>query len=216
MSNLFLIIGENDLLRQQHVTNLKKASVQKYGEFNVQSVDVLRDDLSALEAEILTPPFFGEGKRIFFLQGFPLSTVAKANTKQKEQLERLTITLTEKLDADTVVIATTNKPDKRTKTWKSLSKIADVKDFAAWERDKFGHLPDDALQYVRHHIPGIDQQTATFLLNFVGLESMQIARECDKLRLWQQGSGQKVTSEVIEQVCLPCEEVANFAFSNAV
>ena len=207
-NNLHFLYGSNEYLLQQKLKQLKLGSNQKYGEFNVQDLRFSAETANAIATEILTPPLFGDGRRIIFLYDFPPD---KFNDKIKKSAEILLKILLEQLPEEVVVICVATKVDRRTAVFKQLSKAALAQEFKAWESDRFNNLPPEAIKFVQKRLR-CDGKLAQFLLDYVGLDGFKLHNETLKLAL----SGQAITKELIEENCLASEGVRAFAFTNAL
>jgi len=218
-------MGGNDFELKRFLQKWEKASLEKYGEYNVFRFSLEDRDISEVITELLSPPFFGEGKRIFFLENFPPPPPSRPfSQKKKEGFEELKNALLD-LSDDAVAVCATPKPDKRTAVYKALSKVvAKTYDFPAFERDRSGALSAEGLSqatdFVRSEVEkrkgAILPAAARFLVTFCGADSWKLDREIDKLLSLSLAQEKPISERDIEQVCLPSDEMMNFAFSNAV
>ncbi len=88
----------------------------------------------------------------------------------------------DKIDASTTLIFVETKPDKRTRTYKILQKIAKTREFSlpknAYEAQKFAEIEAQKLG-----LKTFDAKNARFLIERVGFESWAIFRALEKLAL---------------------------------
>lgn len=100
-----------------------------------------------------------------------------------------------RMSDDVALVLVETKPDKRTKTYKTLQKQANVREFAAWgERDE-----SQAEQWAVQEAAGLgfslDRQLARLLVERVGVDQWQLYRALEKLAV-----AEEVTKELIEDV----------------
>ncbi len=216
MKNVFLAIGPNTFLLKDFISQTKKASLIKYGEFAVQTLSVKENSLSEIITEISTPPFFG-GKKIIFLEEFPPSAHPKLSETKKTEYTKLLEHLSH-LPEEVIVFVISINPDKRTKFFKTIKNHAskiyeytlfdpkrDISKFTQWiiERSKkYGAF--------------IDLKTAQFLHSFVGNDLEKLDKELQKLALLTANTKEHISKNNIITLCAPNEESADFAFSNAL
>jgi DNA polymerase-3 subunit delta len=219
-ANLFLLTGENTFELQRFRRAWQAKALEKYGEFNVSDVDVIERPIGEILGEMNSPPFFGDGKRIFFLSNFPPPAGGRAPSAQKKTEFEALIAALKQLDDDTVVICIVPKPDKRMSAYKQLIKIVGkVHEFTAWEKSHSGSLSpagkQAAVAWVDQESKGmVKGEAARFLVDYCGDDPWKLHNEIKKLALL---SGKRhITPELIELVCVPTNEMMNFAFSNAV
>lgn len=213
-NNIFLALGPDEFLLREFLENYKTAAIEKYGEFSVEKFSLAEHSPATIRNEIFSPAFFG-GKRILFIEGFPPSASPKLSEPKKEFFETL-ITQLPTLPDDVVVIFAQANPDKRTKIFKGLQKIAG-KTFSheSFDPKKDGYKFSEWIQErAQKNGSKIDKQSADFLREFCGNNLGNLNSEIQKLALYKGQNGIEV--EDIKALALPSEEVADFAFSNAV
>lgn len=220
--NLFLLTGENTYELQQFLKQWMASSIQKYGEYNVVQYDFLDKPVAELLAELSAPPFFGDGKRIFFLKNFPPPPPSRPFSEAKKQEIVQLADLLIGLPEDSVVVLVVPKPDKRMAAYKNLIKvIGKTYEFSAWEKDRSGALSShglsEAISWIQNQAQKrgmpLAHENACFLLEYCGDEPWKLANEIEKISLY--ASGKEITKEEIRSLCIPTEEMQNFAFSNA-
>lgn len=123
--------------------------------------------------------------------------------------KRLWETLSEwlaRVGDDTHLVLVEPKPDKRTKTFKDLKKVARVREFSLWgDRDSF-EAEKWVIDEAKRQGIGLDKKSAQVLVNRVGLDQWQLYHALEKLAVVD-----KVTVETIEQLidAQPTENVFN-------
>ena len=135
MKNLYLFYGEESYLLQEKINSWKTAFREKHGDYNLSSVNGLKEDAGAIISECETVPFLGE-KRLIIIENLPPAVNIKIDEKKANNLLRFV----ENVPETSVVVFVQPLPDKRTKFYKQLSKIAEIevfsslkgKDLSAW------------------------------------------------------------------------------------
>ncbi|HID92352.1 TPA: DNA polymerase III subunit delta [Candidatus Peregrinibacteria bacterium] len=216
MQNVFLAIGPDAFLLKDFIDQTKKASLAKYGEFAVQTLSAKDTPLSEVITEISTPAFFG-GKKIVFIEDFPPPASPKLSEAKKKEYESLTENLKNLPDEVVIFVISTN-PDKRTKFFKTIkkevSKIYEYKPFDP-KRD-ISKFTQWILERVKKYGAFIDLKVAQFLHSFVGNDLEKLDKEIQKLAILTAIKGEQISKENIIALCVPNEESADFAFSNAL
>lgn len=220
--NIFLLTGENTYDLSQFLQKWMISSIQKYGEYNVVEYDFLEKSITELSAELLAPPFFGDGKRIFFIKNFPPAPPSRPFSEVKKKEISQMGEILQKIPQDTVAVLVSAKPDKRMAAYKTIIKyVGKIYEFAAWETDRSGGLSPHGLSQATEWIQKTAQknglhfshENARFLLTFCGEDSWKLATEIKKLSLYADGN--PVSENDIRSLCIPTEEIENFAFSSA-
>jgi DNA polymerase III delta subunit len=223
--NLFLLMGENDYDLKKFLQKWIRSSLEKYGEYNVTRYDFDTKSVSELLGELNAPPFFGDGKRIFFLENFPPPPPSRPFSQKRKaeiaDLQDAILTLPE----ETVLVMAVSKPDKRTSAYKKISPIISrTYDFPSWQKDNTGSLSiqglSDATEWVLEQFAlasgKILPAAAQFLVKYCGADPWKLSSEIEKLIAFSLVSQRPISEQDIHHLCLPSEEMANFAFSNAV
>lgn len=211
---VFVAIGPDEFLLREFLQNYKNAAIEKYGEFSVEKFSLQDNSPAQIRNEIFSPAFFG-GKRVIFIEGFPPSATPKLNEVKKKAFESLIKELPE-LPEDVVVIFSEAKPDKRTKIFKDLKKIA-TKYFEHAEFDPKKEpykYSEWIIERGKKYGTIFEKKGADFLRSFVGNNLSHLDSEIQKLALYS--PMKEVSSKDIEDLCIPSEEIADFSFSNAV
>lgn len=130
MKNLYLFYGAEDYLLQEKVNFWKKNFREKHGEYNLSVINGLKEDPSLIISECESMPFLGE-KRLVILENLPPAIGNKIDEKKANALLRFITDIPE----TTVLLFIEAKPDKRTKFFKQVSKIAEVEEFKCLEED---------------------------------------------------------------------------------
>lgn len=223
--NLFLLTGENDVELKIFFRNWQKSALAKYGEYNVFHYDALEHESAEIIGAIHSPPFFGDGKRIFFIENFPPPNPSRPISEKKKTAF---LTLAESLATipeECVVVLVVGKPDKRGAAYKTIIKITEnVREFPAWHTDFSGGLSrEGATQAIEWIMTKVSEAggkilpaAARFLLEYCGADPWKLFHEIQKLVMYTSTTGKPISEDDVEKLSIPTDEMANFAFSNAM
>ncbi len=164
---IITLTGSNNYLIRQTLDSLVDQFVSKFGIHAIERVDGERLEPKRL-AELL------QGASLFAAQRLVIVREASAN---KSLWEALADWL-ERVPTETTLVIAESAPDKRTKTYKLLAKISDLRDL--------GDLPEGALvtwlqQYAASLDGSIDLKAAHYLVQQVGLDQWRLSQEVQKL-----------------------------------
>lgn len=120
--------------------------------------------------------------------------IIKHLSKNKSVWEALPALL-ERLSDDITLVLVETKPDKRTKTYKTLQKTADVKDYKAWSERDSAVAERWATDEAKRQGFTLDRESAQTLVNQTGVDQWRVYHAIEKLSLLDD-----VTPEVIERV----------------
>lgn len=103
----------------------------------------------------------------------------------------------ERLSDDVHLVLVEPKPDKRTKTWKSIQKTAEVKNFPAWSERDSGLAERWVEAEAKRRNLRLDRQLVKFLVNRVGIDQWGLWQALEKLSLLDE-INQEVIQETID------------------
>ncbi|MEI7510640.1 MAG: DNA polymerase III subunit delta [Candidatus Peregrinibacteria bacterium] len=211
---IFLALGPDEFLLREHLDNYKTGATKKYGDFSVSTVSFLDIPLSELQNEVFSPPFFG-GKRVLFLSHFPPAASPALSEEKRESYLSFVESLSD-IPEGVVLIFSSATPDRRTKIFKEMEKIAKL----TWKFESFDEKKDPhrfsewIIERAKRYGGVLGQKEAEFLKNYAGHSLNVLDLELQKLALFC--AGKTITQKDIESLSVPANEIADFAFSNAV
>ncbi len=217
---ILFFTGEETFLLKEKLRAFKKASEQKYGEFNTLSVNLqiperggaekINKQTKEIATEFLTPSFFGD-KRVIFLENYPVSNTGKKIPAGADIYLLRILDSLEKLPSENVVVLSSENPDKRTKIYKRIIKIADQ---TVFNKLQGMTLHKWIIQKASSLKGKINLKNAEFLVNYcsnnlwtITLELKKLANYCDQA---------EITQNDIKKVCIQNTEVIDFGLSNAM
>ena len=129
---LYLFTWNNRYLIQEEAQRWKHNFWGKYGVENVVHITNLENiSQSFLSESLLSRSLFSE-KRLVIIDGFPYS--GEKAFSGAADVEKLLLEILEQIPEETLVVFLAVSPDKRKASYKTLSKLAEVKEFSlAWE-----------------------------------------------------------------------------------
>lgn len=191
MANIFLFTGENHSALQEKLRHWEKSFIEKHTASNLDRFEtVTAKDLPNIVNALETEPFLAE-KRMIILKGLPASS-EKDDKLDTEQLEKAL----ESLSEATVLIFVSPKPDKRSRLFKLLSKIATIESFdllqgaelKGWISQQFGRQGKK-----------ISSSAVDLLIFLVGQEPARLGQEIEKLCLLER----EEISNLDVEACVP-------------
>lgn len=170
---IYLFIWEN-YFRKKLINFWKKAFKEKYNEHNIINIlNVFDYDFSFYEQNLLWNSFFSE--RIFFvINNFPFSWDENDDLNSKKITEYF-INILHKIPKENIIIFNNEKVDKRSKLYKEILKIWEVKDF-------FINDKNDLLQKLKNEYKDkISENALQKIIELKWLNFWNIVNELNKI-----------------------------------
>lgn len=146
-------------------------------------------DGDALEKRDL-PDIFA-GQTLFAAERLIVIKNASENTEIWTEIEDYL----EKIDDSTTLIFVDTKPDKRTRTFKLLKKLADTREFAEWTPRDHSEASHWIEAEAKKRRILLDKASVRFLLDRAGVNQERLAAALDKLELTDE-----ITPEIIAKI----------------
>lgn len=164
---IITLTGTNDYLIKQTLVGLAERFVSKFGVHSVERV-------SGEELEPARLPELLQGASLFAAERL---VVVRDASKNKALWDVLASWL-DRVPTETTLVIVESAPDKRTKTYKSLVKLSDLREL--------GERPEGELvtwlQQLAVSLEGeVDAQAARYLLGQVGTDQWRLSQEVEKL-----------------------------------
>ncbi|GHW02449.1 hypothetical protein AGMMS50249_2350 [candidate division SR1 bacterium] len=207
MQNLYLFTGENRYELYGEVQRRKLNFSQKFGADAVLLFHQENRNLGVIQQSLQGGGLFIT-KKIIFLEGLPVST-EKGGLKadQYEPLTDYLMKLKEGGLADTILVFISEKPDKRGKLYKWLTKEAQIKEFGMHNKSGLkSFIKKEAVDL------GMTDDVIGALIDKVGTDQFRLMSELEKLRYFKKSSNANITISDIENVCYGGVETNGFAF----
>jgi len=175
-----VLTGENSFLLQRELDALITAFVAAHGDMALERLDGETASFERLQESLQSVPFLADRKLVVL-------RVPGANKQFIERAEQLFKELPDTTD----VLIVEPKPDKRGSYYKSLKKLAEVRDFT--EPDEAGMAPW-LVATAKAAGGSLSLADARYLVERIGVRQQLLARELEKLLLYSPS----VTRETID------------------
>lgn len=206
MKNLYLFHGEETYLLHQKVTFWKQSFQAKHGEYNLSVIDGLKETANSIISECETMPFLGE-KRLVVIENLPSSMGNKVEDKKVNAI----LNFLSDIPDSCVIVFVNAKPDKRTKFYKQLVKLAEVEEFKPIQKDD---LTKWVLQEIQQRGGKILPAATQYLIERTGNNLWALHNEIDKLIAF---TGEKPISENdIDHLVTPVYDVNVFKLTDYI
>lgn len=189
---IYLFTWNSQYLVREKTLSWKNAYIEKYGDFNlVHFKDLKQTDNNILNQELLAEWFMWE-KKLIIIDDFPLSWSNKDSDLNEKQdfLE----SILDKIPENNIVIFSSANPDKRSKFYKKIVKIANkVEEFNA-------SLENDIFQIIsKKYSNKIDNSAINLLIKYKSWNLEKIISEIEKLFILSY----RITENLIKENIFP-------------
>ena len=171
---IYFFTWNSDFLVRENVDRWKNTFISKYGDFNFVHIK----DLSSVNNDFLVSSLtwisFLSEKKLVIIDKFPFSTSIRVDEKLKEK-ENFLLSILSQIWDDTFVLFNSVNPDKRSKSYKNLKKISNLKEF---------NLQDNVWVYdiiKNKYKDKISSNAINTIINYKSAKLEQIISELDKL-----------------------------------
>ncbi len=178
-NNIYLLYGE-----EKYDLNRKLVSIKKQFDKLEQGVNLFninKDNIDSLKDILTEVTFFGTSKLVII----------------KDTNLKFDVSMLEDIDEDIVVVIIEDSIDKRTTTYKTLSKIANIEEFKLLDRKGMTTYVYDLFK--RYNLnPTFD--VADYFVEVCGLDKNNNINEIKKLVIYID-QGESITKETIDKIC---------------
>jgi len=212
---IYLFTWNNDYLITQEVQRWKLGFIEKHGEENITHINSLDVNTKNTISHNLTSRWLFAEKRLIIISGFPYSW--EKSFAWATELEEQILSLLEEIPKEVLLVFSSHNPDKRKKWWKTLSKLATVKEYSInWE--------DEVFQILSNKYKALIEPTALRRLILLKWGDLQKSlSEIEKLivaPLWylsgEPRDDYKIKSQDIDSYIMPEFEESIFAFIDTI
>lgn len=135
---IYLFTWNNEYLIKWEALKWKKAFAEKHGQENITHISSLDQNTKHIISNTLISRSLFAEKRLVIIDGFPFSWEKKFSWAS--DLESMILEHLQAIPQEVLVVFLSANPDKR-KTWyKTLSKLAEIKDFTIQWEDRVYHI----------------------------------------------------------------------------
>ncbi|MDA9128906.1 hypothetical protein N9J72_00320 [Candidatus Gracilibacteria bacterium] len=172
---LYLFTGNNRFLIQEEAQRWKHNFADKFGIENVLHITNLENTTQSFLTESLLGRSLFSEKRLVIIDGFPYS--GENAFSGAADIEKLILDSLKNIPEETLVVFLAVSPDKRKVSYKTLSKLAEVKEFSTAGEDQVIHI----LQ--KKYGDTIDYVALQKLVHYKGGDLQKSISEIEKLSL---------------------------------
>lgn len=127
MNMIYLFVGEN-YFRKKLIDTWKKSFWEKFSENNIIHIQNVFDyDLGFFEQNLLSTGLFSS-KNLFIMDDFPFST-DEENNENTAKIQEYFLEIFSRMNSENIVVFNNSKADKRSKIYKKIKEIWEIKDF---------------------------------------------------------------------------------------
>jgi len=169
---IYLFTWNSPYLVRQKTLDWKKKFIEKNGDFNLSHIkEIEKMDNNDLSQELLSNSFLG-WKKLIIIEDIPTSSSSKQNQEKQDFLYELL----EQIPQDNIVLFSSSNPDKRSKFYKKLKKIATkIEEFnTTWEADLFNIIQ-------KKYNWKIDRRAINLIIKYKANNLEKIISEIEKL-----------------------------------
>lgn len=124
---IYFFTGNNDYQIRDEVGKWKEKFLSKYGDFNLFHIkDIASTSKNYLAEALLSQSFFSD-KKLIIIEGYPSSSQDKETS---EEIDTFFMDQLKTFPEENIILFVSASPDKRTKIYKELISIAEVRDFS--------------------------------------------------------------------------------------
>lgn len=187
-----VLVGENDVARQQELTQIVHAFESEHGDMAVEKLDGEEASYQRILEAVQSVPFLASKKLVLL----------RSPSVCKEFVEQFEDFLGEIADTNDVVI-TEVKLDKRLAYYKALKKLQGFQEFALL--DGYG-VATYAVDVAKANGATLSSADARYLVERVGANQLAVQHEVEKLALYDE----KITRQAIDLMTEPTPQSSVF------
>ena len=180
-NNIYLLYGEEKYDLNRKLESIKKGFDKL--ENGVNLFYITKENIDTLKDVLTEVTFFGSHKLVII----------------KDTNLKFDVELLKDVDSEIVVVITEESVDKRTASYKAISKIAEVLEFKALDRKAMTTYVHNLLK--RYNI-NLDFDTADYFVEVCGLDKNNNVNEIKKIVIFlEDKEDKKLTKELIDSIC---------------
>lgn len=138
---IYLFVWEN-YFRKKLVKTWKTSFASKFSLHNIIHITNVFDyELSFFEQNLLSSWFFSE-KNLFIIDDFPFGS-DEENSEKSSKIQEYFLNILPKINPENIVVFNNQKADKRSKLYKEIAKVWEIKDFTiSDEKELFAKIKE--------------------------------------------------------------------------
>lgn len=180
-----LLYGENGFALKQTLDQLKQQFISDNSDSGLEQIEATNIDAKQLESLLGNASLFSQRRMI----------VLRDVDENKEVADKLP-ELLDKLHSDIDLVLVAAKPDKRTRWYKSTTRLGQAE---AMDELREPQLVDWAITRAKQLDAKLDRMAAKLLVEKVGLNQWQVASELNKLATYSSDITQENIDKLVDQ-----------------
>lgn len=167
---LYLFTWNSDFLVKNQMSSWKTMFIEKHGDFNISHFKNLSEIDKNTITSTLTSTAFMWGKKLVIIDDLP------GKPKDKKEIEEFLEEMIDLIPEENIVLFNSVNPDKRSKLYKKIKKIWEIKEFPIKDEN-------DVLNLVKSKYKNISPQAIKLITKYKAQNLDKIFMELEKLSI---------------------------------
>lgn len=169
---IYHFTGNSHYLVMNQVNAWKEKFIEKYGDFNLVKISNLWDIDNNFLVENITAMSFFQEKKLILIE----LDLSSKDTKVAEKVEFI-VNISKNLPEENILLFYSVNPDKRSKSFKSINSISDVKEFSSTDQNDTFHILNQRFSWI------IQADALRLLIRYKSNNIEKVASEIEKLNI---------------------------------
>jgi len=210
---LYFFTWNSEFLVREKTLTWKNQYINKYWDFNmIHFKDLSEVDDNILNQELLVEWFMWE-KKLILIDNFPLNSSEKNSVLM--WIQDLLLQYLEKIPENNIVLFSNVNPDKRSKFYKTLSKLAEVKEFSTVNDSDIINIISQKYNWK------VSPQAINLLIKYKAWNLEKIIWEVEKLLINNEFIDDKLVKNIVfpeleESIFLLIDDILDLKISSAI
>lgn len=183
---IYHFTGNSHYLVMNQVNAWKEKFIEKYGDFNLVKISNLWDVDNNFLVENITAMSFFQEKKLILIE----LDLSSKDTKIVEKVEFI-VDISKNLPEENILLFYSVNPDKRSKSFKSINAISDVKEFSSTDQNDTFHILNQRFSWI------IQADALRLLIRYKSNNIEKVASEIEKLNILYDNIDEKIIKENI-------------------
>jgi len=183
---IYHFTGNSHYLVMNQVNAWKEKFIEKYGDFNLVKISNLWDVDNNFLVENITAMSFFQEKKLILIE----LDLSSKDTKVAEKVEFI-VNISKNLPEENILLFYSVNPDKRSKSFKSVNSISDVKEFSSTDQNDTFHILNQRFSWI------IQADALRLLIRYKSNNIEKVASEIEKLNILYENIDEKIIKENI-------------------
>lgn len=183
---IYHFTGNSHYLVMNQVNAWKEKFIKKYGDFNLVKISNLWDVDNNFLVENITAMSFFQEKKLILIE----LDLSSKDTKIAEKVDFI-VNISKNLPEENILLFYSVNPDKRSKSFKSVNSISDVKEFSSTDQNDTFHILNQRFSWI------IQSDALRLLIRYKSNNIEKVASEIEKLNILYENIDEKIIKENI-------------------